>query len=165
MNISPRITPCLWFDTQAEEAAALYAAIFPNSKIGRVSRYGKAGQEFHRKPVGSAMTVSFELDGQPFLALNGGPQFPFTEAISFQVHCDTQQEVDHYWERLGAGGDEKAQHCGWLKDKFGVSWQIVPKALFELLGDPDAGKVQRATEAMLQMKKLDIEGLKRAARG
>jgi len=160
-----RITPCLWFDDQAEEAVQFYTAIFKNSKIGNISRYGEAGREFHGKAPGTVMTVAFELDGQAFTALNGGPVFKFNEAISLQVNCETQQEVDDYWEKLSAGGDEQAQVCGWLKDKYGLSWQIVPSVLPELLKDPDAKRSQRAMEAMLQMKKLDIDKLKRAAAG
>ena len=159
-----RITPCLWFDDQAEEAAKFYISIFPNSKITDTSRYGEAGKEIHGRPAGSIMTVAFELEGHGFTALNGGPVFKFNEAISFQVNCDTQAEVDRYWEKLSAGGDEKAQQCGWLKDRYGVSWQIVPKILVELLKDPDTEKSQRVMTAMLEMKKIDIEGLKRAAK-
>ena len=160
-----KITPCLWFDNNAEEAAKFYTSIFKNSKITTISRYGEAGREIHGKPPGSVMTVAFELNGQSFTALNGGPVFQFNEAISFQVHCQTQEEVDYYWDRLADGGDEKAQQCGWLNDKYGVSWQVVPTILFELLGDADAEKSQRATEAMLRMKKLDIEQLKLVAAG
>jgi predicted 3-demethylubiquinone-9 3-methyltransferase (glyoxalase superfamily) len=159
------ITPCLWFDDQAEEAARFYTGIFKNSRIGAVSRYGEAGREIHGKAPGSVLTVAFELDGQSFTALNGGPVFKFTEAISFQVNCDTQAEVDYYWQKLSEGGDEKAQQCGWLKDRFGVSWQIVPTILPELLRDPDPAKANRAMQAMLKMKKLDIEALKRARDG
>jgi predicted 3-demethylubiquinone-9 3-methyltransferase (glyoxalase superfamily) len=162
---SQKITPCLWFDGKAEEAARFYAGIFKNSRIGHISRYGEAGHEVHGQKPGTVLTVEFELEGQTFTALNGGPQFKFTEAISFQVSCETQQEVDHYWEKLSEGGDEKAQQCGWLKDKFGVSWQIVPSVLPQLLSDPDPAKSQRAMQAMLQMKKLDIDKLKRAAAG
>src|SRR5262245_61281953 len=122
-----RITPCLWFDDQGEEAARFYVSVFPNSKVGSVSRYSEAGQEIHKKKPGTAMTVVFELDGQSFTALNGGPNFKFTEAISFQISCETQEEVDHYWNGLSEGGDPKAQQCGWLKDKFGVSWQVIPR--------------------------------------
>lgn len=165
MRSRPKITPCLWFDNQAEEAVEFYTAIFKNSKILSTTRYGKAGHEVHGKAAGTVMTVAFELDGQPFTALNGGPIFRFNEAISFQVHCETQEEVDYYWEKLSEGGDEKAQQCGWLKDKYGVSWQVVPTALLEMINDPDAEKSQRATKAMLQMKKLDIEKLRRAYAG
>ena len=160
-----KISPCLWFDGQAEEAARFYTAIFPNSKIGKISRYGEAGQEVHGMKAGTVMTVAFELDGQSFTALNGGPVFRFNEAISFQVLCESQDEVDNYWKRLSDGGDPKAQQCGWLKDKFGVSWQIVPSALIEMLTDPDRGKSQRAMRAMLQMQKLDIDKLRKAFDG
>ena len=157
------ITPCLWFDDQGEEAAKFYTLIFKNSRITNISRYGEAGKEHHRKPVGSAMVVAFEINGQPFTALNGGPQFKFNEAISFQVMCETQEEVDYHWEKLSQGGDPKAQRCGWLKDKFGVSWQIEPTAIIKLMSGPDAQKSQRAMGAMMQMKKLDIAALQRAA--
>jgi predicted 3-demethylubiquinone-9 3-methyltransferase (glyoxalase superfamily) len=160
-----KIAPCLWFDDQAEEAAKFYVGIFKNSKIGRIARYGSAGQEVHGRPPGSVMTVAFELEGQEFTALNGGPLFKFNEAISFQVNCETQAEVDYFWERLSQGGDEKAQQCGWLKDKYGVSWQVVPVELPELLSDPDKAKSERAMKAMLKMKKLDIAELKRASAG
>jgi predicted 3-demethylubiquinone-9 3-methyltransferase (glyoxalase superfamily) len=160
-----KIAPCLWFDDQAEEAARFYTSVFKNSRIGKIVRYGHEGQEVHGKPVGTVMTVQFEINGQPFTALNGGPVFQFTEAISFQVLCNTQEEVDYYWSRLSEGGDEKAQQCGWLKDKYGVSWQVVPKILDQLVGDPDSEKSQRAMKALLQMKKLDIEALKRAYEG
>jgi predicted 3-demethylubiquinone-9 3-methyltransferase (glyoxalase superfamily) len=159
------ITPCLWFDNQAEEAARYYTGIFKNSKIGRISRYTEAGREVHGRPAGTVMTVEFELNGQPFTALNGGPLFKFNEAISFQIMCRTQEEVDDYWNKLTAGGDEKDQQCGWLKDKYGVSWQVVPTALVEMMSDPDKEKSGRAMEAMLQMKKLDIAELKRAFAG
>jgi predicted 3-demethylubiquinone-9 3-methyltransferase (glyoxalase superfamily) len=165
MQVRHTITPCLWFDDQAEEAAAFYAAIFRNSKIVNVARYGEAGREIHGRPAGSVMTVAFELDGQSFTALNGGPVFKFNEAISLQVMCETQEEVDHYWARLSQGGDPKAQQCGWLKDKYGVSWQVVPRVLIDMVGDPDSHKSQRAMTAMLQMKKLDIAALKRAYAG
>jgi len=165
MTIMHRITPWLWFDNQAEEAAAYYTAIFRNSKIVAISRFGEAGHEVHGKPAGSVMTVAFELDGQAFTALNGGPVFKFNEAISFQIHCETQQELDYYWDRLTAGGDQKAQQCGWLKDKYGVSWQVVPRALLEMINDPDPKKAARATQAMLRMKKINIEDLRRAHAG
>jgi predicted 3-demethylubiquinone-9 3-methyltransferase (glyoxalase superfamily) len=158
-----KITLCLWFDNQSEEAAEFYTSIFPNSKIGNISRYGEAGQEVHGKPAGTVMTVAFELDGQSFTALNGGPIFKFNEAISLQVDCETQEEVDYYWQKLSEGGDEKAQQCGWLKDKYGVSWQIVPRILVEILNDSDESKSQRAMTAMLKMKKIDIDELKRVA--
>jgi predicted 3-demethylubiquinone-9 3-methyltransferase (glyoxalase superfamily) len=160
-----KITPCLWFDDQAEEAVAFYTATFANSKILKVSRYGQAGYEQHRKRAGTVMTIAFELDGQTFTALNGGPMFKFNEAISFQVNCETQEEVDHYWGELSKGGDEKAQMCGWLKDKYGVSWQIVPRVLVDMINDPDSEKSGRVMEAMLQMKKIDIEKIKRAYAG
>jgi predicted 3-demethylubiquinone-9 3-methyltransferase (glyoxalase superfamily) len=162
MAVIQKITPCLWFDNQAEEAAKFYVSIFENSAIGAVTRYGKEGFEVHGRPEGSAMTVSFRLEGQEFTAPNGGPHFKFTEAISLVVRCKTQAEVDRYWERLG---DERAQQCGWLKDKFGLSWQIVPTALFEMMSDPDKEKSGRAMQAMLQMKKLDLPALRRAYEG
>jgi predicted 3-demethylubiquinone-9 3-methyltransferase (glyoxalase superfamily) len=160
-----KITPCLWFDDQAEEAVEFYTAIFSNSKIANISRYGEAGHEVHGKPAGTVMAVAFELDGQAFTALNGGPMFKFNEAISFQVNCETQEEVDYYWEKLSKGGDEKAQQCGWLRDKYGVSWQVVPRVLIEMINDSDYEKSQRAMAAMLQMKKIDIDELKRAYAG
>ena len=156
------ITPCLWFDNQAEEAVEFYASIFRNSKIVSIARYSEAGREIHGKLPGSVMTVAFELDGQAFTALNGGPMFKFNEAISFQVTCRTQEEVDYYWGRLSEGGDEKAQQCGWLKDKYGVSWQIVPTVLIDLINEPDSEKSQRAIQAMFRMKKIDIDELKQA---
>ena len=165
MQTMPRITPCLWFDDQAEEAVGFYTAIFKNSKIGAIARYGEAGHEVHGRPAGSVMTVAFELDGQPFTALNGGPVFTFNEAISLQIDCETQEEVDYYWERLSEGGEEAAQQCGWLKDRYGVSWQVVPRALIEMLTDPDYEKSQRAMAAMLRMKKIDIKELRRAWAG
>jgi len=157
-----RITPCLWFDDRAEEAARLYTSIFRNSKIGRVTRYGKEGREIHGRPEGSVMTVEFELDGQPFTALNGGPAFTFNEAVSFQVHCETQEELDYYWEKLSDGGDERAQQCGWLKDRYGVSWQIVPAMLPAMLTDPYSAKSQNVMKALLGMKKLDVAALEDA---
>jgi predicted 3-demethylubiquinone-9 3-methyltransferase (glyoxalase superfamily) len=160
-----KITPCLWFDNQAEEAAEFYTAIFKNSKILRTTRFGEAGKEVHGRPAGSVMTLEFQLDGQTFTALNGGPVFQFNEAISFQVDCETQEEVDYYWERLSESGDERAQQCGWLKDKYGVSWQVVPVVLPEMLSDPDPAKSQRVMNAVLQMKKIEIEELKRAYNG
>ena len=157
-----KINPCLWFDDQAEAAVRFYLGIFSNSKITNIAYYGEAGYEFHGRPAGSIMTIAFELDGQFFTALNGGPLFKFNEAISFQVMCDTQQEVDHYWEKLSEGGDENAQQCGWLKDQYGVSWQIVPKVLPKMLTDPDAQKSQSVMQALLHMKKLDIAALESA---
>jgi predicted 3-demethylubiquinone-9 3-methyltransferase (glyoxalase superfamily) len=152
-----KITPCLWFDTEGEEAAKFYTSVFPNSKITDVARYGEAGP----RAEGTVMTVAFELDGHKFVALNGGPDFKFNEAISFQVDCKTQEEVDTFWSKLSEGGEEGP--CGWLKDKFGVSWQIVPTVLSELLGDPDREKSQRVMAAMLKMGKLEIDALERAA--
>lgn len=160
-----RITPCLWFDDQAEEAAGFYSSIFKNSRIVGMTRYGEAGFEIHGRPAGSVLTVEFELDGQAFTALNGGPVFTFNEAVSFQVSCETQEEVDYYWEKLSIGGDEAAQQCGWLKDKYGVSWQVVPTALPEMLSDADYAKSERVMTALLQMKKLDIAALQRAYDG
>ena len=158
----PKITPCLWFDNQAEEAVNFYVSIFKNSKVGSITRYGEEGYEIHGRPAGTVMTVEFELEGQGFVALNGGPVFKFNEAISFQVHCKTQEEVDHYWEKLSKGGDKNAQQCGWLKDKYSVSWQIVPTVLPKMLQDKDAKKSERVMKALLQMKKLDIERLEQA---
>ena len=151
-----KITPFLWFDQQAEEAMHFYTSIFKNSKVGTVQRYGEAGPG----PKGSAMSVTFELEGQQFFALNGGPHFSFTPAISFFVNCETQQEVDDFWEKLSAGGEKNS--CGWLRDKYGVSWQIIPSALGKMLQDKDPEKSTRVMKAMLQMKKIDIEGLTRA---
>ena len=152
-----KITPCLWFDTEGEEAATFYTSIFESSRILQVTHYGSAGP----RPEGMVMTVTFELEGQQFLALNGGPEFTFNEAVSFQVSCDSQEEVDHFWARLSDGGEEGP--CGWLKDRYGVSWQIVPVALDELISDPDPQRAQRAMKAMLGMSKLDIAELRRAA--
>jgi predicted 3-demethylubiquinone-9 3-methyltransferase (glyoxalase superfamily) len=151
-----KITPFLWFDHQAEEAAGFYTSVFPNSKIEAVTRYSDAGPG----PKGSVMTVAFELDGQKFAALNGGPHFKFTEAVSFVVNCETQQEVDEFWEKLSAGGQEV--QCGWLKDKFGLSWQIVPTVMVEMITDTDGARSQRVVQAMMQMKKLDIARLQEA---
>ena len=156
-----RITPCLWFDDQAEAAAHFYTSIFPNSRVGPISRYGAAGFEFHRKPPGTAMTVTFELDGVPFTALNGGPVFRFTEAISLQVYCDTQAEIDHFWSRLGDGGDPAAQQCGWPKDCFGLSWQIVPSQLPRWMTS-GAQASERVMTSLLSMQKLDLQALQRA---
>jgi predicted 3-demethylubiquinone-9 3-methyltransferase (glyoxalase superfamily) len=152
-----KVTPFLWFDTEGEEAARFYTSVFPNSKIGEITRYGSAGP----RPEGTVMTVSFELDGQRFVALNGGPDFTFSEAVSFLVNCDTQDEVDSYWSTLSEGGEEGP--CGWLKDKFGLSWQIVPKRLPELLSDPDRERAQRVMAAMLKMRKIEVDELERAA--
>jgi predicted 3-demethylubiquinone-9 3-methyltransferase (glyoxalase superfamily) len=160
-----KITPCLWFDDQAEEAAKFYTAIFNNAKIVSITRYGEAGHEIHGRPAGTVMTVAFELDGHAFTALNGGPMFKFNEAISFQVSCETQEELDYYWEKLAEGGDREAQQCGWLKDKYGASWQVIPNVLLEMLTNPDSKKSQRVMKSMLRMKKIDIEELKRAYDG
>ena len=165
MQLVQRITPCLWFDNQAEEAAQFYTGIFKNSKIVQITRYGKAGHEIHGRPAGSILTVAFELDGHTFTALNGGPMFKFSEAVSFQVFCDTQEEVDYYWEKLGAGGDPQAQQCGWLKDKYGVSWQVVPRAMEAMFDDHTSAGYERVMEAMLRMKKLDLAELQRAYAG
>jgi len=163
--MKPKITPCLWFDGQAEQAAEFYISIFKNSRITNVTRYGEVGQEIHGGEPGSPMVVAFELDGQAFTGLNGGPTFKFSEAISFQIDCETQEEVDHFWDHLSEGGPVEAQQCGWVKDKFGVSWQIVPSILPELLSDPDREKADRTMAALLEMKKLDIAALKRAYDG
>jgi predicted 3-demethylubiquinone-9 3-methyltransferase (glyoxalase superfamily) len=157
------ITPSLWFDDRAEEAARFYTSVFPDSRVGRIARYGEAGAKISGRAAGSVMTVDFELQGQAFVALNGGPQFPFTEAVSFIVNCDSQEEVDHYWDALSEGGEPGP--CGWLKDRYGVSWQIVPTILYEILDDEDPTKWERMMEALLGMKKLDVEGLRRAAEG
>ena len=157
-----RITPCLWFDDQAEDAVEFYTSIFKNSRIINIARYGEAEHEVHGRPAGTVMTIAFELDGQTFTALNGGPAFKFNEAISLQINCETQEEVDYYWKKLSGGGDERAQQCGWLKDRYGVSWQVVPVALIEMISSPDYAKSQRAMNAMLQMKKIDINELMRA---
>jgi predicted 3-demethylubiquinone-9 3-methyltransferase (glyoxalase superfamily) len=158
-TLMQQITPFLWFDTQAEEAANYYVSIFPNSRILKIARYGEAGPG----PRNTVMTVSFEINGQQFTALNGGPQFRFSEAISFVVNCETQAEIDALWGRLSAGGKE--DRCGWLKDRYGLSWQLVPTVLPELLGDKDSARAQRAMQAMLQMRKLDIAALRRAHQG
>jgi predicted 3-demethylubiquinone-9 3-methyltransferase (glyoxalase superfamily) len=158
-----KITPFLWFDNQAEEAAKFYVSIFKNSKVGSVTRYDEEGSKAAGRPKGSVMTVAFELDGQEFTALNGGPLFKFTEAISFVVHCETQAEVDHFWQKLTSGGQEV--QCGWLKDRFGVSWQVVPHALIEMLQDKDPQKSKRVMAAMLKMKKIEIDALRKAYDG
>jgi predicted 3-demethylubiquinone-9 3-methyltransferase (glyoxalase superfamily) len=155
-KITQKITPFLWFDDKAEEAANFYVSIFKNSKVGTITRYGDAGPG----PKGTVMTVTFKLEGQEFIALNGGPQFKFTEAISFVVNCETQEEIDEFWEKLSAGG--KKVQCGWLKDKFGLSWQIVPTVLGEMMQDADPEKSQRVMNAIMQMEKIDIQGLKQA---
>jgi predicted 3-demethylubiquinone-9 3-methyltransferase (glyoxalase superfamily) len=158
MNLKP-IVPCLWFNNQGEEAANFYVSIFPNSTIGTISRYGKEGFEFHGMPEGTALTVAFTLNGQTYSALNGGPKFKFTEAVSFQVFCDTQEEIDHFWNKLTENGGEESQ-CGWLKDKFGLSWQIVPSMMGQWMSDPQ--KAGRVANAFMKMKKMDIETLKNA---
>lgn len=155
-----KISPFLWFDDKAEEAARFYVSIFKNSKLGRIARYNEAGAQASGRAAGSVMTVEFEIEGQTFTALNGGPVFTFTEAVSFMVNCDSQEEVDHYWNKLTDGGEES--RCGWLKDRYGLSWQIVPAVLGELMSDPDAEKSGRVMQAMLQMKKLSIKKLKDA---
>ena len=160
-----RISPCLWFADQAEQAANFYTSIFKDSRIVNITRYGSAGFEVHHRPAGSVMTVDFELNGVRFTALNGGPVFTFNEAVSFQVICDTQEEVAYFWDRLKEGGDPRAQQCGWLKDKFGLSWQVVPDGMDEMLKDPESEAASRAMSAMLQMKKLDLDELKRAYAG
>jgi predicted 3-demethylubiquinone-9 3-methyltransferase (glyoxalase superfamily) len=166
MAKSPKIAPCLWFADEAEEAARFYTGIFRKSKILTITRYGKAGFETHHRPDGSVMTVEFELDGQRFTALNGGRQpFTFNEAISLQIYCDSQDEIDYYWSKLGEGGDPNAQQCGWLKDRYGLSWQVVPKEMEEFFKDENSPGAQRTMEAMLKMKKLDIAELKRAYDG
>jgi predicted 3-demethylubiquinone-9 3-methyltransferase (glyoxalase superfamily) len=160
-----RITPFLWFSTQAEEAAAYYTGIFPNSRIVDVVRYTDEVAKASGQPVGSAMTVAFELDNQPLTALNGGPVFTFNEAVSLVVHCQDAKEVDYYWDKLTAGGPVEAQQCGWLKDRYGLSWQVVPEELIELFKDPDPAKVARIGAAVMQMKKLDVAQLRKAAAG
>jgi len=160
-----RITPVLWFDRQGEEAAAFYVSIFPNSRITEVVRYAESDHPAFQDRAGSAMVVAFELDGQPFAALNGGPQFQFSEAVSFQVACADQEEVDHYWERLSEGDDPAAQQCGWLKDRFGVSWQVTPRRLLEFMTSGDAAAIQRVTDAFMPMKKLDLAAIETAYAG
>ena len=162
-NKKQRITNCLWFDSEAEEAVALYTSIFKNSKTGHIARFGKEGFEHHGKPEDSVMTVEFELDGQKFLALNGGPIFKFNEAMSLMVNCETQEEVDHYWNKLTEGGEEGP--CGWLKDKFGVSWQVIPEVFTKMMNDSDSAKAHRAMGAVFEMKKFDIVKLEKAFNG
>jgi predicted 3-demethylubiquinone-9 3-methyltransferase (glyoxalase superfamily) len=165
MPISKKtITPCLWFDTEAEDAANLYCSVFPSSRITAISRYPDAGKEIHKKPAGSVMTVAFEIDGQPFTALNGGPNFKFDEAVSFQISCDTQEEIDYYWNALTRDGGREIQ-CGWLKDKFGLSWQVVPNALPRLMSEGDPAASARVMNAFMQMKKFDLAALERAYAG
>ena len=163
--LKQRITPCLWFDHQAEEAANYYVGIFPNSRITATTRYPSAGQEIHQQKAGSVMVVAFELDGHTFTALNGGPLFTFNEAVSLQVNCDSQKEIDYYWDKLGAGGDPKAQQCGWLKDRYGLSWQVVPRGMEEMLKAPESAGANRAMGAMMQKKKIDMAALERAFAG
>jgi predicted 3-demethylubiquinone-9 3-methyltransferase (glyoxalase superfamily) len=160
-----KIAPFLWFDTQAEEAAKYYVSIFKNSKLGKISRYGEAGKETHQRPVGSVMVVEFTLEGQPFIALNGGPHFKFNEAISLYIACKDQAEIDYYWGKLTQGGDPAAQQCGWLKDKYGVSWQVAFEGIERMVGNPDDPGSQRAFEAMMEMKKLDLAKLEEAKAG
>jgi predicted 3-demethylubiquinone-9 3-methyltransferase (glyoxalase superfamily) len=164
MQLKHPLTPCLWFDTEAEEAANFYCSVFPDSKITAISRFPNAGQDIHGKPAGSVMVVAFELKGQAFTALNGGPQFKFDEAVSFQVMCDTQGEVDYYWDALTKDGGQEGP-CGWLKDKFGLSWQVVPAAIPRMMSDPDARKSARVMNAFMTMKKLDLAALERAYAG
>ena len=158
--VKQKITPCLWFDDQAEDAAKFYVSVFKNSKLGEISRYGKEGFEIHGRKAGTVMTAEWEIEGQKFVGLNGGPQFKFSEAISFQIMCEDQKEIDHFWSKLTAGGQEGP--CGWLKDKFGLSWQVVPKELTEMMNDSDSPRSERAMEAMLQMKKIDIKAMQDA---
>jgi predicted 3-demethylubiquinone-9 3-methyltransferase (glyoxalase superfamily) len=164
MQLNAKIAPCLWFDGRAEDAANFYISVFPNSKVTAVTRYTEAGKEFHGKEPGSVLLVAFELDGVTFTALNGGPQFKFTEAVSFQVLCDTQEEVDRYWERLTADGGSPGD-CGWVKDKFGLSWQVAPRAFIDMLADHTSAATERFMMAMMTMKKLDIAALKKAFDG
>jgi predicted 3-demethylubiquinone-9 3-methyltransferase (glyoxalase superfamily) len=163
LKISGSITPCLWFDKEAEEAAKFYVSVFPNSKLGDIAYYGNEGNDIHGQKAGTVMTVDFELNGQRFVAMNAGPHFKFTEAISFQVFCETQAEIDHFWSKLTEGGKEV--QCGWLKDKFGLSWQVVPAALAKMMRDPDQRKSERVMKAFMQMKKYDIAALERAYAG
>jgi predicted 3-demethylubiquinone-9 3-methyltransferase (glyoxalase superfamily) len=164
MQISSKISPCLWFNTEAEEAARYYTGIFPGSKIGAIARYGKAGFETHGQKEGTVMTVQFELAGLQFTALNGGPHFKFNEAVSLQIYVEDQKELDYFWNKLGAGGDPKAQVCGWLKDKFGLSWQVVPRKMVDWFGEPNE-KSERVMLALLEMKKLDFAALEKAYNG
>ena len=164
-TLAQRITPFLWFDGQAMEAVPFHVSIFENSKILSTTRYDDAGAKASGQPAGSVMTVAFQLDGQEFVAINGGPHFAFSCAVSFVVNCQTQEEVDYYWEKLSAGGDERAQHCGWLADRFGLSWQVVPTRVPELMTQPDPAIARRTMEAVLQMKKIDIATIERAVAG
>lgn len=160
-----KISPCLWFAHEAEQAAHFYISVFPDSRIVRTTHYGETGHDIHGMPAGSVLTVDFELDGQPFTALNGGPVFRFNEAVSLQVFCEDQAEVDYYWEKLAEGGDKKAQQCGWLKDRFGLSWQVVPAELLQMISDEDYARSERVMAALLQMQKLDIAKLQQAYSG
>jgi len=160
-----KITPCLWFDSEAEDAARFYTGIFRNSKITSITRYGEAGREVHGQPAGKVLTVAFELDGRPFTALNGGPQFKFNEAVSFQIPCRNQEEIDYYWDKLTAGGDARAQQCGWLKDRYGLSWQVFPAAVMDMLQDQDRKKADRVMQAIMEMSKMDLKALERAYAG
>jgi len=162
-SIKQKIAACLWFDGEAEDAAKFYTSIFANARINKISRYGEAGRDVHGKEPGSVLTVEFEIEGQTFTALNGGPLFKFNEAVSFQVFCDTQDEIDRFWSKLGAGGRES--QCGWLKDKYGLSWQVVPSILPELLTDADGAKSERVMAALMEMRKFDLAALKRAHAG
>ena len=162
-TLKQKISPCLWFDTQAEDAAKFYTSVFKNSAIKQISRYGNAGPEVHGKEPGSVMVVEFEIEGQTFTALNGGPHFKFNEAVSFQVMCDTQDEIDYFWSKLSQDGREG--QCGWLKDKYGLSWQVVPSELPELIADPSGARLDRVIGAVMKMKKFDIEALKHAHAG
>ncbi len=164
MQISQKIAPCLWFASEAEEAARFYTGIFPNSKVVKIARYGKEGFETHGQREGTVLTVQFELDGQSFTALNGGPIFKFNEAVSLQVYVEDQKELDYFWDKLGAGGDPKSQVCGWLKDRYGLSWQVVPRKFVDWFGDPTPG-TERLMKALMKMGKLDIATLERAYRG
>jgi predicted 3-demethylubiquinone-9 3-methyltransferase (glyoxalase superfamily) len=165
MKFTQKIVPCLWFDHEAEEAARFYTSVFPNSRVTQVTLYPETDNEIIGDRSGTVLTVEFELDGQGFLALNAGPEFKFSPAISFQIFCDSQEEVDQYWDKLSEGGDPAAQQCGWLADRFGLSWQVVPSIMGDLISDPDPEKSRRVTEAMMEMKKLDIAALKRAHAG
>jgi predicted 3-demethylubiquinone-9 3-methyltransferase (glyoxalase superfamily) len=160
-----KITPCFWFHERAEEAANFYVGVFPDSRISAMTRYGEAGREIHGKQPGEVLTVAFELAGQPFTILNGSPAFPFSPAISMQVNCDTQDEIDYFWDRLGEGGDESARQCGWLQDKYGLSWQVVPSMMADLLDPSTPGRADRVLAALMPMKKLDIAKLRQAAQG
>lgn len=162
MPAGPKISPCLWFDNQAEEAVKFYTSIFPNSRITRITRYSEAGHETHQRPAGSVMTVQFELNGQPFTALNGGPVFTFNEAISLEVPCKDQEEIDYYWEKLTEGSDPNTHVCGWLRDRFGLWWQVFPADVYELYEDENSPGAKAAFEAMLKMKKIDWPALQRA---